>query len=211
MICSANFGSSIISFKSNTVVIHYNDDMSSLGETLTTLIGSEVAITKNDSLTSTVCSSSGTEIFLDFEEAHGDLQPVTITSSSMENGQMLIYGNGQDSKGTVNGIHPVMGTFTLSMGKEISGPISADATALEIKTCLEKMTNIGSITVSKDAFGIRIGSDGTFLRQPYHQFSMFGQSLLQMTADLGVNLVIGIYVPLTLGILTLLFPIHLYC
>ena len=130
------------------------------------LVGSLVTIIHPEPLPLSICLLSETEILVEFDEECGDIEPIKIISSSMENGSIIIYSDSQDSVGAVNGIHPFLGKFTLSLGKETSEPISADASASEIKSSIKNMLTVGSVTMTKDTIGIRSGSDGTIITPP---------------------------------------------
>jgi len=161
--CDANDGNVTISYNSEITILNYNDDITSIQNKLFSIVGSSITVFISDPSIHTLCSNFGAEIIIIFEEEVGDLIPFEILSSSMKNGSFKVYGNGEELKGAINGIHPYMGTFTLFFGEYSTPPIKAGASSTEMKGALESIPSIGSVSVTKDNLGIRISKDNSII------------------------------------------------
>lgn len=126
---------------------------------LSTLIGDVVAVVNSDDSITTICSIAGKVVFVDFPLKLGNLEPLGVSFDALQDGSMTIFGNGQEDQGAVNGISPIMGYFRLVYNGETTIPISADASAEEVNAALEDIP-IGSVSVTKELFGLRLGRDG---------------------------------------------------
>ena len=158
--CNADGGYIILSFNHLTATIESSDDISTFESKLTGLVGSIVSIVVPNDTIETVCSSSGQQIFADFLVELGNVEPIGINFDGLENGSMVIYGDGEEEHGAVNGISPIMGHFTISHDGMTTGPLSLEATADDVKTALEGLPTIGSVYVTKDVVGLRLDDDG---------------------------------------------------
>ena len=159
--CNADAGYIILSFKEHTATIEFDDHLADFASKISDLVGNAVSIIDPDS---SICSTAGKLTFVDFNIELGDVEPFSVSFDALENGSMSIFGNGEEDHGAVNGISPIMGHFSLSLSSDSSEittpPIRADATAEEVKMSLEEIPTIGSVSVTKDTYGIRKGKDG---------------------------------------------------
>ena len=103
--------------------------------------------------------TSGTT-YITFDEKVGDLPLFDIDTSSLD-GTLTQFSTEAD--GTVDGIHPVWGEFTLTYNGETTDPLYSDASALEVETALEALDSIGDVTVWKDTLGLPYASDGSLV------------------------------------------------
>ncbi|KAL3774885.1 hypothetical protein ACHAW5_007303 [Stephanodiscus triporus] len=159
--CDAGGGYIILSWKDFTTTIEFDDDIDSVASKLSIMFGEPVSVTNPDDTTTTkICSTAGKIVFVDFSMKLGNLEPVSVSFNALEDGDMTIFGNGEQDQGAVNGISPIMGYFRLAHDGAITTPISADATAEEVKAALEDLPSIGSLSVTKDIYGLRLGTDG---------------------------------------------------
>jgi len=158
--CNADGGYIILSFKDSTTTIDHDDDISTVTSKLSNLFGNTVSIVEPDDSITTICSSSEKTVFIDFPITLGDVEPPNVSFNALENGAMSIFCNGEEHYGAVDGISPIMGYFTLSLDGDESSLISVTASEEEMKTALENLPSIGSVSVTKDVFGIRQDQDG---------------------------------------------------
>ncbi|KAL7538362.1 hypothetical protein ACHAXR_010787, partial [Thalassiosira sp. AJA248-18] len=158
--CDADGGYVILSFKDRTATIEFNDDIESVISKLSLLFGNPVSIVDLDSSVTTICNSIGKVLFVDFQLELGDVVPVNVSFDALENGSISIFGDGEGHQGAVNGVSAIMGHFSLTHDGETTTPISVDATDQELKAALENLPSVGSVSVTKDMFGIRRGKDG---------------------------------------------------
>ena len=156
--CNADGGYIILSFEKSTATIEFDDTLSIVSSKLSTLYGSTVTIIEpdNDSSITTICNSgAGKTVFVDFPLQLGDVESTNISYNALESGSMSIFSNGQGHYGAVDGISPIMGSFTLAHEGETTSAISVTASAEEVESELEVLPSIGSVDVTKDTFGIR--------------------------------------------------------
>ncbi|KAL9189871.1 hypothetical protein ACHAXT_009546 [Thalassiosira profunda] len=158
--CNADGGYIILSFEDRTSTIEFNDDVATVASKLSALMGHPVSLVEPDEAIATICDSAGKLVLIDFPVVLGDAEPIGVNFDALENGSLSIYGDGEGSQGAVNGIAPIMGTFTLSHEGETTAPIPVDATAEDVKAALENLSSVGSVGVTKDVVGIRQASDG---------------------------------------------------
>ena len=158
--CNADGGYVILSFNDLTTTIEASDDMATFESKLSGLVGSIVSIVVPDDTIGSVCSSSGQLIFVDFLVKLGNVEAIRINFDGLENGSIVIYGDGEEEHGAVNGVSPIMGSFTISLDGMATGPIALEATADDVKTALEGLPSIGSVYVTKDVVGLRLDKDG---------------------------------------------------
>jgi len=158
--CNADGGYIILSFKDSTTTIDHDDDISTVTSKLSNLFGNNVTIVEPDDSITTICSSLEKTVFIVFPITLGDVEPPNVSFNALENGVMSIFGNGEEHYGAVDGISPIMGYFTLSLDGDESSLISVTASEEEMKTTLENLPSIGSVSVTKDVFGIRQDQDG---------------------------------------------------
>ena len=158
--CNADGGYVILSFDDRTATIEYSDDFDTFKSKVSALLGSDVSIVVPDNTIETVCTSSGQQIFVDFLVELGDVDPISVNYDGLENGSMLIFGNGEEVHGAVNGVSPIMGYFTISHNGHSTEPLAIEASANDIKVALESLPSIGSVYVTKDMVGLRLDTDG---------------------------------------------------
>jgi hypothetical protein len=158
--CDADVGYVILAFEGNTATLDFDDDIATVEVKLSALVGSAVSIVEVDASVPRVCDPLGKHFFVDFPVVLGDVAAIAINFDSLQNGSITIHGNGEGEHGAVNGISPIMGHFTLSHKGAFTHPISVDASAEDIKTALESLSSIGSVSVTKDLIGIRRDDSG---------------------------------------------------
>ena len=90
----------------------------------------------------------------------GNIPAIEIAFSSLTNGYIRVYGDGEESKGVINGIHPVMGSFRLTFLGASTPNIPFSASSEEIRHALEELSTIGTVKVSMDTVGIRMKRNG---------------------------------------------------
>jgi hypothetical protein len=158
--CNADGGYVILSFDDRTATVEFGDDLATFKSKVSALVGSDVSIVVPDNTIETVCASSGQQIFVDFLVELGNADPISVNYDGLENGSMLIYGNGEEGFGAVNGVSPIMGYFTISHNGYSTDPLAIEASANDIKMALESLPSIGSVHVTKDMVGLRLDTDG---------------------------------------------------
>jgi hypothetical protein len=158
--CNANGGYVVLSFNGNTATIDFDDNMSAVEAKLSALVSSAVSIVEVDDSISNVCDPAGKHFFIEFPVELGDVAVIEVNLDALQNGVMAIHGNGEGQHGAVDGISPIMGYFTLSHDGVPTVPIAVDASAEDVRTALENLPSIGSVSVAKDLIGIRRGVDG---------------------------------------------------
>ena len=158
--CNADGGYVILSYNDFTAIIESSDDIATFESKLSGLVGSNVSIVVPDDTIETVCTNFGQLILVDFLVELGNLEPISVNFDGLENGSMLIYGDGEEEHGAVNGISPIMGYFTISHDGIKTDPLALEASADDVKTALESLPKIGSVYVTKDVVGLRLDKDG---------------------------------------------------
>ena len=159
-ICNANGGYIILSFNDHTATIESSDDVSTFESKLSGLVGSSVSAVVTEDGTESVCNDSGQRILVDFPIELGNVETISVNFDGLQNGSMLIHGDGEEEHGAINGISPIMGYFTITHDEMTTYPLSVEATADDIKTALEALPTIGSVYVAKDVIGLRLNDDG---------------------------------------------------
>ena len=157
--CSASGGYFILSFREHTTTIEFDDEIDIVESKISLLIGRPVSIVDPDDSNSTICSTEGNIVFIDFLTELGNVVPIGVSFDALDDGYIIVLGNGEEHSGAVNGISPIMGYFTLSLDGETSAPISVDATAVDVQVALENLVSIGSVSVTKDVFGSQAYTD----------------------------------------------------
>lgn len=158
--CDANSGSIVLLYEENSATLQYNDDMPTVELRLSNLLGSPVNVVDDDHAKSSLCALGGQSVHVVFDNKIQDVQAISIISSTLQNGSMEIYGNGEEIFGAVNGIGPIMGSFTLSFEGSTTSDIEVSASAYEMQSKLEDLPTIGSVSVSKDIIGLSMTNDG---------------------------------------------------
>ena len=80
---------------------------------------------------------------------------IGVNPNALQNGGMTIHGDGEGQHGTVNGISPIMGHFTLRHEGVSTIPIPVDASATHFKMALENLPSI-TVTGTKELLGITV-------------------------------------------------------
>ena len=161
--CNALGGYVVLSFKDSTATIEFDDEIDTVASKLSALVGEPVAIVKSDDSIASICSNDAAKVvFVDFPLTLGNLEALDVSISALEpaDGYMTVFGNGEEDHGAVNGINLIMGYYRLVYEGESTIPISADASAEEVKVALDNLPSIGSVGVTKEMFGLRLGMDG---------------------------------------------------
>jgi hypothetical protein len=132
-----------------------------LSEGLDTLVTVRVsgASDYETGLTLPMCSVGGTKLFLEFTEARGDLPALRVNATDMGyNGSITMEHGGVG--GSVDGVHPVWGSFTLKFKGAETRPLPFDATPTEMEQALERLPTIGGVTVEHWTPGRRVDNHG---------------------------------------------------
>ena len=151
--CNASGGEVTVAYGERTSVLKYRETVDSIESILSDLYSSLVSVVDFDGLPAVLCSSAGKVLFLDFVHSSGDLDAVRVIRPKLQGGTLVIYGDGQEAEGAVNGIHPVMGNFTLGLNDEVTWPIPVSASANKVREALEALHSIGTVIVSRDDIG----------------------------------------------------------
>jgi len=105
-----------------------------------------------------ICSYSGTKLFLQFTEARGDLPALRLNTTDLLGGNMTLEHGGHG--GSVDGVHPVWGSYTLKFKGAETRPLPFDATESELEQALERLPTIGGVTVEHWTPGRRVDGMG---------------------------------------------------
>jgi hypothetical protein len=115
-------------------------------------LATEVTVSTNGAgskATTSVCAvGGGPKLFLTFAEARGDLRALAYNATndaSFANATVVAESGG--AGGSVDGVHPLWGDFTLSFKGYTTRPLSFDASALEVEAALERLPSVGGVTV----------------------------------------------------------------
>jgi hypothetical protein len=143
------------------LVVNASLTLGELSAFLTEELGAgEVAVTSSNAastLDTDMCTTTGDNLFLTFEEARGDVPNLRVNSTSTTVGlSMEVGGHG----GSVDGVHPLWGDFTLEFKGETTRPLPFDATAEEVEGALERLPTVGGVSVELVRAGRAIDSRG---------------------------------------------------
>ena len=158
--CDADGGYIVLSFKSFMTAIEFDDDIDSVTSKLSILFGEPVLVVNPDDSVTTICAIAGKVVSVYFLLKLGNLEPVRVSFNACDDGDMIIFGNGEEHQGAANGTSPIMGNFKITHDGATTTPIRADATAEEVKAVLENLPSIGSLSMAKDMFGLDLRMDG---------------------------------------------------
>ena len=156
-VCNADAGTFKVQFRNEKTVaaIPFGTTLADFKTALETVstIGS-VTVT---SVGATVCS--GSNVYVTFESRTGDLPLLEITDTlTLTTGGVALTPATKQISVTVDGIHPLWGTFTISFRGQVTAPLQHDATAVEVKAALEALTTIGVVTVTESGYGTDVFS-----------------------------------------------------
>jgi hypothetical protein len=130
------------------------DTISSVQAALAVLnVGTIVIKAADGSAASSTFCGVGKSMFVEFHDIHGPMN--TLTSSVVG----VVISTDPD-EGAMSGLFPVWGTFQISIHGETTLPISFDASATELALALENLYSVGSLSVTKDVYGVAFERDG---------------------------------------------------
>lgn len=156
--CNGAHGTARIRYFGSTAVLNDFDTVEEVAEKLTSLFGCPIFVTDMTNYGS-VCSPLGSMFRIDIIEFR-DVPSLEIIDYDFQSGSIVVYGDGQDDVGAIDGLGPLMGSFRLSYGDYETDDIRGDASAEEVEQALEKLPTVGSITVSKDSVGLCLDHTG---------------------------------------------------
>ena len=97
------------------------------------------------------------KVYVTFNNDKGDLPPLDFDLSGL--GELAptkasFFHEHGGVGGSVDGVHPVWGSFTLGYHGATTSPIAFDATAAEVEAALEAMPTVGGVSVSRYDVGV---------------------------------------------------------
>lgn len=160
--CYGDEGTAFVKFLDSITNLNANDSSNDVSQKLSDLLGIYVRVFDHSN-TGRLCSPNGSVFHIQIEDFR-DLRPLEIIEYQFNNdGMIVVYGNGEDQKGAINGFGPLMGSFRLSYDGDETIDIPSNASEEHVKRALEALPSIGAISVSKDSVGLCLDREGNNL------------------------------------------------
>ena len=150
--CSLSGGQIGTIYVGNKAVTFANTDTVATVANQFDSIGYSVSIsspTNPVSQTDLFCKASNMPLFVKFTELKGAAPILTSTDAVISQDQ---------NDGALEGLWPVSGTFSIGVHGENTTELSFDASSSEVATALEALYSVGSVTVTKDSFGLPLSN-----------------------------------------------------